>query len=698
LLGALKAGAQQSQDEDYPGEYLGAADHSTASPPPRDGEFAHVSSGENTNAASSHASAMKITTSTAAASDLFSRTSSCVYDKAKARERGRSYLGPRLATLVSDDSCAHIAVIKSLQREPEPPACGAAPMRLRRGSCISDSSGSVSARTGVQAAAVQVATGDKSPVKRVPTGHHSQVQSPVNTTCESPHSKRVGPEVLAPWSLRPATHQDSRRQVSASHGSDTFARATSISKDALVRASGQVVMPRELEVNGLIRKVSGVCKLDQEAAQDEAPWSASSHARPPPLLRPSSRSRVTRRLSTQSPLIASSSLPQGGAQSPVLDSPTRHARARAAACSSLAVRSLNDCPFFEGMLKVETHGEQRVRQLLYRQAMWLPAYCVLKDGVLSCSKDKRHTIVVDAFDMSETRVLVSDSNAKVIEFFVSTASNEALVEFLAKTEAEAATWVKLCGIARKWAENHKRVKMGLMPLSDAANRIVGARKIIKRWLKRLSMEAFDRWVLLLDSKAAKTLLPHLFKRTQSASAAGEKGRRDLPSPSLPVKTSKRGGTERSRTPDNKSRASASFIPGQARQVRVVNGRMTVDKAMPRAQLDKKLADAKAILEEEQRLRAAQVQEARAQENAFVRLPSHGVSPLSSCCCSSSSRCSVYWCVSQWSGECMGIESVWASSVHGHRVCVAIECACASSEHRHQDYVQRFHCRKALPVP
>jgi len=58
LLGALKAGAQQSQDEDYPGEYLGAANHSTASPPPSDGEFAPVSSGENTNAASSHASAV----------------------------------------------------------------------------------------------------------------------------------------------------------------------------------------------------------------------------------------------------------------------------------------------------------------------------------------------------------------------------------------------------------------------------------------------------------------------------------------------------------------------------------------------------------------------------------------------------------------------------------------------------------------
>jgi|NorSeaMetagenome_1021524.scaffolds.fasta_scaffold813273_1 hypothetical protein len=35
--------------------------------------------------------------------------------------------------------------------------------------------------------------------------------------------------------------------------------------------------------------------------------------------------------------------------------------------SSLALRANNDCPTYEGMLKVETHGEQRVRQLLYRQ-------------------------------------------------------------------------------------------------------------------------------------------------------------------------------------------------------------------------------------------------------------------------------------------------------------------------------------------
>lgn len=80
----------------------------------------------------------------------------CTCTQAKARERGRSYLGPRLATLVSDDSSAHIAVIKSLRREPEPPACGAAPMRSQTGSFISDSSGSGSAHTGVQAPAVQV--------------------------------------------------------------------------------------------------------------------------------------------------------------------------------------------------------------------------------------------------------------------------------------------------------------------------------------------------------------------------------------------------------------------------------------------------------------------------------------------------------------------------------------------------------------
>jgi hypothetical protein len=44
-------------------------------------------------------------------------------------------------------------------------------------------------------------------------------------------------------------------------------------------------------------------------------------------------------------------------------------------------------------------------------------------------------------------------------------------------------------------------------------------------------------------------------------------------PSLKVSTAAR----RSRTPDNKTRAAAAFIPGQARQIRVVNGRVEVEK-------------------------------------------------------------------------------------------------------------------------
>jgi hypothetical protein len=46
-------------------------------------------------------------------------------------------------------------------------------------------------------------------------------------------------------------------------------------------------------------------------------------------------------------------------------------QARAAAASNFALRSSNVCPSYEGMLKVETHGEQRVRQLLYRQVFLL---------------------------------------------------------------------------------------------------------------------------------------------------------------------------------------------------------------------------------------------------------------------------------------------------------------------------------------
>ena len=51
----------------------------------------------------------------------------------------------------------------------------------------------------------------------------------------------------------------------------------------------------------------------------------------------------------------------------------------------------------------------------------------------------------------------------------------------AKTDKEVETWIKLCGIAKKWAENNRREKMGIMPLSDAANKIVGVRRMVKRY-------------------------------------------------------------------------------------------------------------------------------------------------------------------------------------------------------------------------
>ena len=46
--------------------------------------------------------------------------------QAKARERGRNYLAPKLSVKVrsSDDSSAHVAVVKSL-RSPEPPPSAA---------------------------------------------------------------------------------------------------------------------------------------------------------------------------------------------------------------------------------------------------------------------------------------------------------------------------------------------------------------------------------------------------------------------------------------------------------------------------------------------------------------------------------------------------------------------------------------------
>eukprot|EP00802_Teleaulax_amphioxeia_P005718 Tamp_05722.p1 GENE.Tamp_05722~~Tamp_05722.p1 ORF type:complete len:603 (+),score=42.05 Tamp_05722:270-1811(+) len=457
-------------------------------PPLSDGEFARLSSGEmstdgqmsteGTFVAGSHEN------------DFFTRTSSCVYDKAKARERGRSYLGPKLSVQVSasDDSSAHMAVAKSL-RSPEPPSSAPSVNNPR--------------------AAIQVRVSQSSPTNK---GN--------GTGCLTDHkdawpSANDGSSASSGWAVRPISQPSAKRsechdsfaRATSSGGSDSFKRPagaasacaeplsvakSSPPKDTFVRAMsvGSAVPTTStasptLSSNSVIRKtasppISSKDKVKQVAA---SPGKRVSLSRDGSIrLRPGSGAMVGDK-SVGSRLSSSSGdrTRTNAHQSPPLDSPARHAKARADA-SSLALRANNDCPTYEGMLKVETHGEQRVRQLLYRQAIWLPAYCVLKDGVVTCSKDKRHTMVVDAFDMSETRVLMSDHSPKIIHFFVSTGSGEALVEFQAKTEEEARTWVKLCGIARKWAENNKRVRMGLMPLSDAASRIVGVRKIIKRSL------------------------------------------------------------------------------------------------------------------------------------------------------------------------------------------------------------------------
>ena len=127
---------------------------------------------------------------------------------------------------------------------------------------------------------------------------------------------------------------------------------------------------------------------------------------------------------------------------------------------------------------------------------------------------------------------------------------------------------------------------------------------VDRWQHRLLTEAYDTWIGLLDLKHKKTVLPDLFKVSKLARgrsvtahrAVWEKELTDfscarllcslglqrtrsvdpgaLHQASCSVPTFK---PKRSRTPENKTRASAAFIPGQARQIRVVNGKVEVEK-------------------------------------------------------------------------------------------------------------------------
>ena len=73
------------------------------------------------------------------------------------------------------------------------------------------------------------------------------------------------------------------------------------------------------------------------------------------------------------------------------------------------------------------------------------------------------------------------------------------------------------------------------------------------------------------------LLPCLIflrQRTRSASDGAAIGMRS----SAPLSVAKAANRPpRSRTPENKTRTTSAFIPGQARQIRVVNGRVEVEK-------------------------------------------------------------------------------------------------------------------------
>lgn len=240
------------------------------------------------------------------------------------------------------------------------------------------------------------------------------------------------------------------------------------------------------------------------------------------------------------------------------------------------------CPEHEGMLKVETFGEQRVHNLLYKQSVWVPAYSELKEGMLKCSKDRKHTIVVDAFSMLETVVEICPANKCHLELRCHTDHGDAIVELRAKTEQEALEWVHKCNLARRWAEADQRCRMGLAPLCPSAMRLVGLRKLQKRHVAKLLQECMDFW--------SDAVCDH-----QEQDARSKKHERAKP----------REPRQR-REEETHERSVTALMPGHVRKIKVTNGKVSVGGAMSKEeQVKKDKAVAQRVAAAEDRVRKVQ---------------------------------------------------------------------------------------------
>ena len=211
------------------------------------------------------------------------------------------------------------------------------------------------------------------------------------------------------------------------------------------------------------------------------------------------------------------------------------------------------CPTHEGMLKVETFGEQRVRNLLYKQSVWVPAYSLLKDGLLQCSKDRKHTKVVDAFNMLETTVDISPDEPSHLELRCHTDHGDSIVELRAKNAQDALEWVRMCNLSRRWAQMDQRTKLGLAPLSGQALRLVGLRKLQKRRLAQLLQACMDLWS------------DEVCDRQEREAAA----RPPPPEPKPQPKPK----------PQVHERTVTAVVPGQVRKLKVVDGKVSVGGAV-----------------------------------------------------------------------------------------------------------------------